>query len=57
MDDMTYLQATEYAKGLEQESRTLGELLQRMAKRIADLTEQRNRFWRESLELRKKLDK
>ena len=46
-------QEEEYIKGLEAESRFMAELLQRMAKRIGELTDQRNRYWRETVELKK----
>lgn len=43
----------EYIKGLEDENRFMADLLQRMAKRIGELTDQRNRYWRETVELKK----
>lgn len=43
----------EYIEALESEARTMAEMLQRMARRVGELTDQRNRYWREAVELRK----
>ena len=47
----------DYLEGMERESRTMATLMQQLAKRLGEVTEQRNRYWRETIELKRALER
>lgn len=52
--DNLVVESDSYVEALESESQTMVTMLQRFARRIGELTDQRNRLWRENIALKRK---